>query len=134
MATALALIAAGIFALSTVMQQRDALKAPPLSISHPGSFVRLARQGTWLVGIALLIPGWILQAMALDRGRVAVIQPIFTMTIVFALPLGAWLTAQTVTLKQVLEAGVVVVGLSVFIVVGDPAGGGRTHQTGNGSW
>jgi drug/metabolite transporter (DMT)-like permease len=31
----------------------------------------------WLIGIALLIPGWILQAMALDRGRVAVIQPIF---------------------------------------------------------
>lgn len=123
MATALALIAAGIFALSTVMQQRGGLKAPPLSIRHPGTFVRLAGQGTWLIGIALLIPGWILQAMALDRGRVAVIQPIFTMTIVFALPLGVWLTAQTVTVKQVLEAGVVVVGLSVFIVVGDPAGG-----------
>jgi uncharacterized membrane protein len=44
-----------------------------------------------------LIPGWTLQAMALDRGRVAVVQPVFTMTIVFALPLGWWLTAQTVT-------------------------------------
>lgn len=123
MATVLALIAAGIFALSTVMQQRGGLKASPLSIRHPGSFVHLAGQGTWLIGIALLIPGWILQAMALDRGRVAVIQPIFTMTIVFALPLGSWLTAQTVTVTQVLEACVVTVGLSVFIVVGDPAGG-----------
>jgi drug/metabolite transporter (DMT)-like permease len=61
--------------------------------------------------------------MALDRGRVAVIQPIFTMTIVFVLPLGWWLTAQVVTVKQVLEAGVVVLGLSFFIVFGDPAGG-----------
>ena len=123
MATALALVASGIFALSTVLQQRGGLKAPPLSLSHPASFARLGGQVTWLVGFALLIPGWILQAMALDRGRVAVIQPIFTMTIVFVLPLGWWLTAQTVTLRQVLEACVVVLGLSVFIVFGDPAGG-----------
>jgi len=123
MATALALVAAGIFALSTVLQQRGGLKAPPISIRHPGSFVHLAGQGTWLVGMALLIPGWLLQAMALDRGRVSVIQPIFTMTIVFVLPLGWWLTAQTVTAGQVLEACVVVAGLSVFIIFGDSAGG-----------
>jgi uncharacterized membrane protein len=123
MATALALIAAAIFALSTVLQQRGGLKAPPLSLKHPASFARLGGQMTWLVGFALLVPGWILQAMALDRGRVAVIQPIFTITIVFVLPLGWWLTAQTVTTLQVLEACVVVAGLSVFIVFGDPAGG-----------
>jgi drug/metabolite transporter (DMT)-like permease len=123
MATALALIAAAIFAVSTVLQQKGGLKAPPLSVRHPGSFVHLAGQGTWLIGMVLLIPGWLLQAMALDRGRVAVIQPIFTMTIVFVLPLGWWLTAQVVTVKQVLEAGVVVLGLSFFIVFGDPAGG-----------
>jgi hypothetical protein len=35
--------------------------------------------------------------------------------------LGWWL-AQTVTVKQVLEAAVVVAGLSVFIIFGDPAG------------
>jgi drug/metabolite transporter (DMT)-like permease len=123
MATALALIAAAIFALSTVLQQRGGLRAPPLSLRHPASFARLGGQMTWLAGFALLVPGWILQAMALDRGRVAVIQPIFTVTIVFVLPLGWWLTAQTVTTLQVLEAAAVVVGLSVFIVFGDPAGG-----------
>jgi drug/metabolite transporter (DMT)-like permease len=108
------------------------LKAQPLSIRHPGSFVHLAGQGTWLIGFALLIPGWLLQAMALDRGRVAVIQPILTMTIVFVLPLGWWLTAQTVTVKQVVEACVVVLGLSIFIVFGDPAGG-RTNAP-NWEW
>ena len=123
MATALALVACAIFALSTVLQQRGGLKAPPLSLRHPASFARLGGQVTWLLGFALLIPGWVLQAMALDRGRVAVIQPIFTMTIVFVLPLGWWLTAQTVTARQVLEACVVVLGLSFFIVFGDPAGG-----------
>jgi len=123
MASTLALIAAAIFALSTVLQQRGGLNAPALSLRHPASFARLGGQVTWLVGFLLLIPGWILQAMALDRGRVAVIQPIFTITIVFVLPLGWWLTAQTVTVSQVLEAVVVVAGLSVFILFGDPAGG-----------
>jgi drug/metabolite transporter (DMT)-like permease len=129
LATALAILAAAIFALSTVLQQRGGLKAPPLSLRHLGSFAHLAGQGTWLVGMALLLLGWALQAMALDRGRVAVIQPIFTLTIVFALPLGWWLTAQRLTVKQVLEACIVVVGLSVFILLGDPAGG-RTDAPG----
>lgn len=117
----LALVAAAIFALSTVLQQRGGLKAPPLSLRHPESFVHLAGQGTWLVGMALLLPGWALQAMALDRGQVAVIQPILTMTIVFVLPLGWWLTAQTVTLKQVVEACIVVLGLAVFVLVATTA-------------
>ena len=41
--------------------------------------------------MALLIPGWTLQAMALDRGRVDVIEPIFTMTVAARVPLGWWL-------------------------------------------
>jgi drug/metabolite transporter (DMT)-like permease len=123
LATALALVAAAIFALSTVLQQRGGLNAPPLSLRHPASFVHLADETTWLAGMLLLVPGWTLQAMALDRGRVAVIQPIFTMTVVFVLPLGYWLTNQTVTRAQVGEALLVVFGLGVFIVLGSPAGG-----------
>ena len=69
MATALALIAASIFAVSTVLQQKGGLKAPPLSVRHPGSFVHLAGQGAWLIGMALQIPGWTLQAMEVDHGR-----------------------------------------------------------------
>jgi uncharacterized membrane protein len=132
MATALALVAAAIFSLSTVLQQRGGLDAPPLSLRHPLSFVHLAGQRMWLLGMALLIPGWVLQAMALDRGRVAVIQPIFTMSIVFVLPLGYWLTSQVVTLAQTLEAIVVVLGLSFFIILGDPAGG--RNDAPNSQW
>ena len=56
MATALALIAAGIFALSTVLRQRGRLKAPPISVRHPSSFLHLAGQSTWLIGMGLLMP------------------------------------------------------------------------------
>ena len=59
MATALALVASGVFPLSTVLQRRGGLKAPPLSLRRPSSFARLGGQATWLVGFGLLIPGWI---------------------------------------------------------------------------
>jgi hypothetical protein len=44
-------------------------------------------------------------------------------TIVWALPLGRWLTGQTVVRRQVLGAVVVVIGLALFILVGDPNAG-----------
>ena len=44
-------------------------------------------------------------------------------TIVWALPLGYWLTSQHVVRRQVLGAGVVVVGLAMFVLVGDPDAG-----------
>jgi drug/metabolite transporter (DMT)-like permease len=54
------------------------------------------------------------------------------MGVVFVLPLGYWLTAQKITWKQVVEACLVVIGLSVFIVFGDP-GGGRSNAP-NWEW
>jgi len=44
-------------------------------------------------------------------------------TIVWALPLGHWLTHQQVVARQALGAGVVVVGLALFVLVGDPDAG-----------
>ena len=45
------------------------------------------------------------------------------MTIVFALPLGYLLTGQHVGRKEIVGAGVIVVGLAAFALFGDPAGG-----------
>ena len=51
------------------------------------------------------------------------IQPLLVTTIVFALPLGYYLTQQHVNRPQVTAAGLVVLGLAFFIVVGDAAQG-----------
>ena len=44
-----------------------------------------------------------------------VVQPLMVTTVVWALPLGYWLTRQQVVRRQVLGAGVVVVGLAMFV-------------------
>lgn len=81
------------------------------------------KQTWWLLGTLALLGGYVFQAVALDHGRLAVIQPLLLTTIVFALPLGYFLTAQNVNRAQIVSAALVVLGLTLFTVIGDAASG-----------
>lgn len=85
MASALALAAAFLFALAAALQQKGALGLTEISLRHPASLARLAGQTMWLVGTVALLSGYVFQAAALDRGRLAIIQPLLVTTVVFAL-------------------------------------------------
>jgi drug/metabolite transporter (DMT)-like permease len=122
-ATTLALVAAFLFALAATLQQKGALNLPTISLADPMSLVRLVGQTTWLLGTIALFVGYLFQAGALDRGRLSIIQPLLVTTVVFALPLGYLLTRQPVGRREVFGAAVVLVGLALFVVFGDPAGG-----------
>jgi len=132
MAATLALGAAVCFALAATLQQKGALGEGGVSLAHPASLFRLLRQYWWLAGTGVLFAGYALQAVALDNGRLSVIQPLLVTTIVFALPLGYLITAQRVGRREIAGAAVVVAGLAVFTLVGDPAGG-RPNASG-GQW
>jgi drug/metabolite transporter (DMT)-like permease len=123
MAAALALMAAFLFALAAALQQKGALSLAGVSLAKPMSLVRLVGQRMWLLGTLALLVGYVFQAAALDRGRLAVIQPLLVATIVFALPLGWLLTNQHIGRREVGGAGVIVIGLAMFAIYGDPAGG-----------
>src|SRR5215510_4591700 len=123
MPAALALTAAFLFAVAATLQQKGALNLDGVSLAHPMSLVRLVGQRMWLFGTAALLVGYAVQAAALDRGRLAIIQPLLVTTVVFALPLGYFLTGQHVGRQEVIGAGVILIGLAVFTVFGDPAGG-----------
>ena len=123
MPSILALVAAFLFALAAALQQKGALNLPELSLNSPASLLRLAGQTMWLLGTIALLVGYLFQAAALDRGRLAIIQPLLVMTIVFALPLGYFLTNQRIGRTEVVGAAVIVIGLALFAWFGDPAGG-----------
>ena len=123
LAEVLALVAAFLFALAAALQQKGALELPTISLADPKSFVRLLGQKMWLLGTLALFSGYAFQAAALDRGRLSVIQPLLVTTVVFALPLGYVLTKQHVGRREVIGAGVILVGLGLFVYFGDPAGG-----------
>ena len=123
MSTVLALVAAFLFALAATLQQRGALNLDEVSLRHPMSLVRLVKQKWWLFGTVALFVGYLAQAAALDRGRLAIVQPLLVTTVVFALPLGYFLTGQHVGRREILGAGVIIVGLALFASFGDPSGG-----------
>lgn len=131
MAAFLALAAAIAFALAAVLQQRGqfALARRGNAVEGVGGLVRLLAVPVWLAGTVVLLLGYGLQGAALDRGRLIVVQPLLVTTIVWALPLGYWLTAQHVARRQVLGAGVVVIGLALFVLVGDPDAGVENAST-----
>ena len=133
MAAFLALLAAVLFALAAALQQRGqfALARRGNAVEGVGGLVRLLAVPIWLLGTAVLLLGYATQGAALDRGKLIVVQPLLVTTIVWALPLGYWLTAQNVVRRQVLGAGVVVIGLALFVLVGDPDAGVENASTGS---
>lgn len=124
-AAILALLSAFCFALAAALQQKGQfqLAEDGRAVTGLTSLLRLVAVPIWLLGTVVLLLGYTTQAGALDRGRLVVIQPLLVMTIVFALPLGHWLTGQHVVRRQVFGALAVVVGLSLFVAVGDPSDG-----------
>jgi drug/metabolite transporter (DMT)-like permease len=125
----LALAAAALFALGTVLQQKEAERATGEEALKAGFLLQLARRPVYLAGIAADIAGFAGQAAALGIGRIVVVQPLLATTVVFALPLGARILGQPVGRREVLGAVAVTGGLAVFLVVADPAGGREDATT-----
>jgi len=131
MAAALALVAAFLFAVAATLQQKGALDLG-VSADSLRSLAGLVRSRWWLVGSGALLVGYLVQAVALDHGRLAIIQPLLVTTVVFALPLGYFITHQEVGRREIVGAAVVVAGLAMFTVFGKPAGGNENAP--NDEW
>jgi drug/metabolite transporter (DMT)-like permease len=125
MAALLALLSAVLFALAAALQQRGqfALARSGKAVEGIQHLFRLLVVPAWLLGTVVLLVGYATQGAALDRGKLVVVQPLLVTTIVWALPLGVWLTNQHVVPRQVLGAAIVVFGLALFVLVGDPNAG-----------
>src|SRR5215208_8124005 len=123
MEVVLAFGSAAVFALGIVLQQRVVMDAPEAREASAGILFRLAQHPVWLAGIAAYGIAFGLQAAALGVGKLVVVQPILATTIVFALPLGVWLSAQRITRRDVIAAFVVTAGLALFLLFADPSGG-----------
>ena len=118
----LALVAALLYALGSVLQQRAGLDEPSEG-SSSSLLLRMARRPVWLAGIAADALGFVAQAIALSIGRLAIVQPLLVASVVFALPLGARITGQRVRRADVGAALLVTAALIAFLTIADPSGG-----------
>ena len=116
----LALLSAFVYGAGVVLQQRAALEAPPEEAARPRLLLRLVRRPLWLLGLSADVVGFGLQAAALHRGSLVVVQPLITTSLVFALVLTAMWTHEPISRRQWTAVGMVLLGLAVFLIVAAP--------------
>jgi len=125
----LSLASAASYGLAAVLQHQAAIREPPELSLRAGLLVSLAHRPLWLVGNALDGVGYLFQFLALRRGSLALVEPLLVLSLVFALPAGAWLEHRRVSTSDITSTGMVAAGLALFLGVARP-GIGHPHASG----
>lgn len=118
------LAAAVCYAIAAALQQHEA--AQSAASSGMSLLLRLVRRPRWLAGVAATVAGAVLHVISLRLGPLALVQPVGVTGLLFALPLGAALHGQRLLRRDLVAAGVVIVGLvgllaSVQVHAGTPS-------------
>jgi drug/metabolite transporter (DMT)-like permease len=118
-----ALLAAACYAVGIVLQYHEAHQAPDRLLLSPRMLATLARHPLWLAGLAMMFAGQGLQAVALDHGNLALVEPAMTLALLFALPLAAAWRRERVKRLDWIGAVLVCAGLGLLLGVGSPTAG-----------
>lgn len=119
----LALTACFLFSLSASLQQRASAEVAVRSGGLSGLrrlMTHLVQSRLWIVGIAVNILGFLTQAVALQRGSVALVQPLMPTQLMFAVGFAAWAARAWPTVLDWLCSACICVG--VALVVGTESG------------
>jgi drug/metabolite transporter (DMT)-like permease len=127
----LAVLTAVAFAFGTVLQQKGTMTTRA-GEEDPRFLIEILHKPVWLAGLIFQLVGWVLQAMALDRASLVVVQSLVSLSLVIALPLGGWLTSQHIGRREVAGAVLTLAGIAWFLTAGQPQGG--TEHPGARIW
>lgn len=123
LAIVLSLVAAALFAVASVLQQRGTSTIADDSALGAGMLGSLVRRPVWVAGILADIAGFGVQAWALAVGSLLLVQPILVTTLIFALPLAARADRRRLTGKEWMWSLVLIGALVVFVRLGEPTAG-----------
>jgi drug/metabolite transporter (DMT)-like permease len=124
----LSIASAASYGFAAVLQQHAAIRQPPELSVRMGLLVRLARRPMWLVGNALDGVGYLLQFLALRRGSLVLVEPLLVLSLVFALPVAAWLDHRKISTSDIGSTIGIMGGLALFLGVASP-GPGHPHAS-----
>jgi len=123
LAVVAALGAALLYAVASVLQHRAAVAQPEGRSLRLSLLAGLARRTSWLVGVLADGAGYVAQFVALSVGALVVVQPLMVLGLLFAVPLGAWVSGERLRRSDNLAALGVCIGLALFLVAASPAAG-----------
>ena len=119
----LALAASLVNALTSVLQRLGVQNAPADATLRLSLLKYALRRGVWLLGFALMIVSFVLQAVALHLGRLSQVQPILTTELVFLAAILAFWFRFKIGLREWIGAIAVTAGLSFFLYFAQPESG-----------
>jgi drug/metabolite transporter (DMT)-like permease len=122
-AAVLALGAAVFIAIGDVTHQRQAHEVTDEKVGHFELFMRLLHDRQWWLGSFVAGVGFALQAAALGLGSVLLVQALLVTSLLFALPINAWLSRRRVTRWQWTWAALLAASVAVIVTVGNPTPG-----------
>jgi drug/metabolite transporter (DMT)-like permease len=111
------------FAAAYVLQYHEAHEAPRRLFLSPRLLVELAHHRIWVGGIVAMLVGDGLQAAALGTGSLAVVEPVLTASLLFALPISAAWRRERLRPVEWTGAIMVSAGLGLVLGVGSPTTG-----------
>lgn len=122
-AALLALASALCIATGDVLQQRAAYCITDRSVGPVELIAKLLRDLRWWWGALLLAASIALQAAALGRGSVLLVQALLMLSLLFALPINARAWHRKVTGGEWIWAGLLTAAVVVIVIVGNPQAG-----------
>ncbi|MEU6096956.1 DMT family transporter [Streptomyces sp. NPDC047079] len=117
-----AVLAACSNAVGTVLQRRAAVQMPD-SPNRFGLVGQLLRSPVWFAGILGVVFAALFQALALNAGTLAAVQPLFILELPLALLVGSVVFRVGVSRKAWFCVGCIFVGLAVSLFSTAPSGG-----------
>lgn len=119
-----AIAGAACMGLASAAQSRATKQVPDTATLHPRLLWHLVREPIWLIGIGATVIGLSLQVVSLAFGPLLLVQPLLVCALPFASFFAALLAHHRVDRVIVLGAFICVAGLSAFLLLARPTGGG----------
>jgi drug/metabolite transporter (DMT)-like permease len=119
----LALVAAMAAGTGVALQQRASHEEDAHAVMDPRLVMRLFRRRTWIIGIAIGTSGAVLQAAAIARGRLVLVEPVLAMSVLFALLVSARHAGRRLGPREWRGLAFTIVGAAGFLIVAAPSEG-----------
>jgi drug/metabolite transporter (DMT)-like permease len=117
------LVGAAFYALSSVLEQQAARDEPAEESLRVNLLISLARRRRWLLGMAAGVVGFGMQFVALRKGSLALVVPIFVTGLVMALAGSALAHQRRLSRREWLANAQILGGIALFIAAAQPGPG-----------
>jgi drug/metabolite transporter (DMT)-like permease len=115
--------AALLLGVGYVLQQRVAASMPMSDLLTVRLLFDLMRRPMWWAGIATMVAGQVLSGLSLGMAPVAVVEPLLSANLLFALAVAALVAGHRPRWTEVSGAVLLSAALGVFLAVGNPRSG-----------